>query len=80
MIRCSLADLRLSDFQGPLVVYIHGRAIHVLRWTDLADVVVRRPATGPVHAELEVTGLSYTSGRRIFFIPRSEIDRRLRSG
>lgn len=78
-VQCPLAELRLADLQGRLAVYIHGRAIHVLRWTDGTDVVVRRPATGPVHAELEATGLSYSSGRRVFFIPRSEIDRRLRS-
>jgi hypothetical protein len=79
-VRCTLAELRLADLQGNLAVYIHGRAIHVLRWPDLHDVVLRRPATGPVHAELEATGLSYSSGKRVSFIPRSEIDRRLRSG
>ena len=80
VVQCALADLRLADLQGDLVVYIHGRAIHVLRVTDERHVVLRRPVTGPVHAELEATGLSYSSGRRVFFIPRSEIDRRLRSG
>jgi hypothetical protein len=77
---CQVAELRLADLQGPLAVYVHGRAIHVLRWTDQRDIVIRRPAAGPVHAELEATGLSYSAGRRVFFIPRSEIDRRLRSG
>jgi hypothetical protein len=80
VVRCTLAELRLADLQGNLAVYIHGRAIHVLRWTDLHEVVVRPPATGAVHAELEATGLSYTSGKRISFIPRAELDRRLRSG
>lgn len=80
VVRCPLAELRLADLQGTLVVYIHGRAIHVVRWTDGRDIVLRRPASGPVHAELEATGLSYSVGRRLFFIPRSEIDRRLRSG
>jgi hypothetical protein len=80
IVRCPLAELRLADLQGILAVYIHGRAIHVLRWTDERDVVIRRPTQGPVHAELEATGLSYSSGRRVFFIPRAEIDRRLRSG
>jgi hypothetical protein len=79
-VRCTLAELRLADLQGNLVVYIRGRAIHVLRITDESDIVLRRPATGPVHAQLEATGLSYSSGGRVFFIPRSEIDRRLRSG
>ena len=76
---CPLAELRLADLQGKLAVYVHGRTIHVLRVTDGKDIVIRRAASGPVHAELDATGLSYTSGRRIFFIPRWEIDRRLRS-
>jgi hypothetical protein len=78
--RCALAEVRLADLQGPLAVYMHGRAIHILRVTDGKDVVIRRPEAGPVHAELEASGLSYSAGRRVYFIPRSEVDRRLRSG
>jgi hypothetical protein len=77
-IRCPLAALRLSDLDRNLAVYVHGNAIHVLRVSDGKDVVVRRPAS-PVRAQLEPAGLSYSSGRRVAFIPRSELVRLLRS-
>jgi hypothetical protein len=79
-IRCPLAALRLADLHGELAVYVLGRELHVLRVTDGTDVIVRRPTSGPVHAQLEAPGLSYSAGRRVFFIPRRELDRRLRSG
>jgi hypothetical protein len=77
--RCPLAALRLADLQGELAVYVHGRDLHVIRVTDGTDVIVRRPTTGPVHAQLESPGLFYSAGRKVFFIPRSVLDRRLRS-
>jgi hypothetical protein len=80
VVRCSLAVLRLADLSGDLVVYVRGRELHVLRVTDGTDVIVRRPAVGPVHAQLEAQGLSYSAGKRVFFIPRRAVDRRLRSG
>ena len=60
---CALAVLRLADLHGDLAVYIDGRDIHVLRVTDGTDVVLRRPVIGPVHAELESTGLYLQPGR-----------------
>jgi hypothetical protein len=78
VVRCALAALRLADLQGDLAVYIDGRDVHVLRVSDGTDVVVRRPAVGPVHAQLESSGLFYSAGRNVFFIPRSELNRRLR--
>ena len=80
VVRCPLAALRLADLSGDLVVYVRGRELHVLRVTDGTDVIVRRPTVGPVHAQLEVQGLSYSAGRRVFFIPRAALNRRLRSG
>ena len=55
-VSCPLAWLRLADLQGPLAVYVHGQALHVLR-----------------------VSLAYSAGSRVYFIPRSELDRRLRS-
>lgn len=78
VVRCALAALRLADLQGDLAVYIDGRDVHVLRVSDGTDVVIRRPAVGPVHAQLESTGLFYSAGRNVFFIPRAELNRRLR--
>jgi hypothetical protein len=76
---CPLAWLRLADLQGSLAVYVHGKALHVLRVTDGKDVVVRRLATRRVHAAIDPGGLAYSAGNRVYFIPRSELDRRLRS-
>lgn len=78
LVRCALAALRLADLQGDLAVYIYGRDVHVLRVSDGTDVVVRRPSVGPVHAQLESSGLFYSAGRNVAFIPRSELNRRLR--
>jgi hypothetical protein len=79
-VSCPLAALRLADLQGQLALYIRGREVHVLRVSDGKDVVIRRAAVGPVHAQLEPSGLSYSAGRGVYFIPRPELDRRLRSG
>jgi hypothetical protein len=79
-VRCALAALRLADFRGDLAVYIDGRDLHVLRVSDGTDIVVRRLLVGPVHAQLESSGLFYSAGRKVFFIPSSELARRLRSG
>jgi hypothetical protein len=79
-VRCAPAVLRLADLRDDLAVYVDGRDLHLLRVTDGTDVVVRRPLAGPVHAQLESSGLFYSAGRKVFFIPRSELARRLRSG
>ena len=78
MVRCALAALRLADLHGDLAVYIDGRDVHVLRVTDGTDVVLRRPAVGPVHAQLESKGLFYSAGRNVYFVTRAELNRRLR--
>ena len=78
VVRCALAVLRLADLHGDLAVYIDGRDLHVLRVTDGTDVVVRRPAVGPVHAQLESRGLFYSAGRNVHFMSRAELNRRLR--
>jgi hypothetical protein len=79
-VSCPLAALRLADLQGQLALYVRGREVHVLRVSDGKDVVIRRAAVGPVHAQLEPSGLTYSAGRGVYFIPRPELDRRLRSG
>ena len=57
---CRTPALRLEDVQNGFVVYELGRAIHLLRLADGRDVVVRTPAVGPVHAQLEAPGLFYS--------------------
>jgi hypothetical protein len=71
---CPLAALRLADTQGPYAIYVQGRAIHVLRPLDGKDKVVRTPPVGPVHAQMEPGGITYSSGKRISYVPRDEID------
>ena len=71
---CRPAELRFADQDRGLTLYILGRAIHLRRLSDGKDVVVRVPSKGPVHAQIEPTGLFYSSGNQITFVPRSEID------
>ena len=73
---CRLAALRLADYQNGIVVYLAGRAVHLLRLSDRRDVAIRAPGVGPVHAQLEPSGLFYSyspagsPGRgRIAFVP-----------
>src|SRR5207244_7726194 len=58
---CSLAALRLADYQDGIAVYVVGRAVHLLRLSDRRDVTIRAPGVGPVHAQLEPSGLFYSS-------------------
>jgi hypothetical protein len=67
--RCVQAELRLADVYRDLVVYVRGREIHVLRLSDRRDRIVREPATGPVEAQIEGDGLTYSAGRRLTFVP-----------
>jgi hypothetical protein len=71
-----LPALRLEDFQSGIAVYVIGRDVHLLRLSDKRDVKVRAPGGGPVHAQLESSGLFYSyrpaasPGRgRVAFMP-----------
>jgi hypothetical protein len=77
---CRLAALRLADFQDGIAVYVAGRTVHLLRLTDRRDVAIRAPGVGPVHAQLEPSGLLYSyspaasPGRgRVAFVPMSAV-------
>ena len=77
---CRLAALRLADFQDGIAVYVAGRTVHLLRLTDRRDVAIRAPRVGPVHAQLEPSGLFYSyspaasPGRgRVAFVPMSAV-------
>jgi hypothetical protein len=74
---CARAELRLEDVDRDLVAYVLRREVHVLRLTDGRDVIVRRPASGDVEAQLEGTGLAYSSGRRVSWVSIAEIRGRL---
>jgi hypothetical protein len=73
---CRLPALRLADYQGGIAVYVVGRAVHLLRLADRRDVTIRAPGVGPVHAQLEPSGLFYSyspvaspSRGRVVFVP-----------
>jgi hypothetical protein len=57
---CRLAALRLADYQNGIAVYVAGRTVHALRLADRRDVAIRAPGVGPVHAQLEPSGLFYS--------------------
>jgi len=77
---CRLAALRLEDFQSGIAVYVVGRDVHLLRLADKRDVRIRAPGLGPVHAQLEPSGLFYSyrpaasPGRgRVAFMPMAAV-------
>lgn len=72
--RCRMAELRLADFEWPYAVYVRGQAIHVVDVRSGKDLVVRRPTARPVHAQIEVTGLTYSYGNRVSYLGRVKID------
>ena len=41
-------------------MYIAGRTVHLLRLSDRRDATIRAPGVGPVHAQLEPSGLFYS--------------------
>jgi hypothetical protein len=82
---CRLATLRLEDFQSGIAVYVVGRDVHLLRLADKRDVRIRAPGLGPVHAQLEASGLFYSyrhaaSPRRgrVAFMPMAAVLARFR--
>lgn len=77
---CRPAALRLADYQNGVAVYVLGRVVHLLRLADRRDVAIRAPGVGPVHAQLEPSGLfySYSPGAsprrgRVAFVPAARL-------
>jgi hypothetical protein len=77
---CRLATLRLADYQSGIAVYVVGRVVHLLRLADRRDAAIRAPGVGPVHAQLEPSGLFYsyspaaTPARgRVAFVPLARL-------
>jgi hypothetical protein len=77
---CKLPALRLEDFQSGIVVYVVGRDVHLLRLSDKKEVKIRASGLGPVHAQLEASGLFYSyrpsarPGRgRVAFMPMATV-------
>jgi hypothetical protein len=77
---CRLAALRLADYQDGIAVYVAGRGVHLLRLSDRRDVTIRAAGVGPVHAQLEPSGLFYSYSPaaapghgRVAFVPLARL-------
>jgi hypothetical protein len=77
---CRPAALRLADYQAGVAVYVTGRTVHLLGLADRRDVAIQAPGVGPVHAQLEPSGLFYSytpaasPGRgRVAFVPSARL-------
>jgi hypothetical protein len=73
---CRPAALRLEDYQDGIAVYVVGRALRLLRLSGEPSKTIRAPGPGPVHAQLEPSGLFYSyrsakdpSRGRVVFVP-----------
>lgn len=69
---------RLEDVQSGIAVYVVRRAVRLLRLSDGSDAVIRRAASGRVHAQLEAPGLFWSHGRSVEFVPMSAVRAALR--
>lgn len=77
---CRPIALRLEDLQNGLALYDIGRVVHVLRLADGHEVKIGAPGLGPVHAQLEGSGLVYSyrpaaspSRGQVAFVPMASL-------
>jgi hypothetical protein len=75
---CEEAELRLTDLDGHIAVYVRSTAVYLLDLTNGRSVIVARPTAFPVNAQLEPDGLYVAAGNTLTFTPRAEVERRLR--
>lgn len=57
-------------------VYVLSRAVRMLRLTDGRDVLLTRPATVPVHAQLQPSGVYVSSRYGVTFTTMAQVRRR----
>ena len=74
----------LKDVCSDIAVYRLGTAVHAVSLTDGRDVVVASPKVGPVHAQIEESGLFYSYTEpgaelkgRVVFVPFDELVERM---
>ncbi|TML57618.1 MAG: hypothetical protein E6G22_15315 [Actinobacteria bacterium] len=82
---CRPAALRLADYQAGIAVYVVGHGVHLLRLSDKRDVTIAAPGLGPVHVQLEQSGLFYSyrpapspTRGRVAFMPMAAVLARFR--
>lgn len=64
---------QLSDVAAGIVVYVLGDEVHLLRLADGKDTIIRASA-----AQIEPSGLFYSSKRRVTFVPMGRVRRLFR--
>jgi hypothetical protein len=74
----SVPQLTLEDVGSGFAVYVLDRAVRMVRLTDGRGVLLTRPTTGPVHAQLQTTGVYVSSRHRVTFTTMAEVRRRFR--
>jgi hypothetical protein len=75
---CRGPDLRLTDLDGAVAVYVQGRTVHLLDVRTGRSAVAARPPARPVTAQLEPDGLYVAAGSTLTFTPRRDVERSLR--
>ena len=74
---CAGYELRLTDVDGDLAVYVHKNTVVVMDLTTGKTATVARPAKRPVNAQLERDGLYVAAGNTLTFSPRAQVERQL---
>jgi hypothetical protein len=74
----STPSLTLEDVGAGFAVYVLDRAVRIVRLTDGRDILLTRPALGPVHAQLVTNGVYVSSRNRVTFTTIGAIRRRFR--
>lgn len=74
---CPPVELRFADEGGPFVAYLLGRQVRVRNLITGSDAVIRAPRATPVHAQIRPTGLIYSAGNTITYVPRAHVTRLL---
>ena len=71
------AQLRLTDLDGNIAVYIRGHAIYLLNLPTGRSIVFARPTASPVNAQLEPDGLYLAAGNTLTFTTRAQVEQQL---
>jgi hypothetical protein len=75
---CTVSELRLTDLDGDIALYINGNAVVLLDVRTGEAFTVARPTRGPVNAQIELEGLYASAGDTLTFTPRASLRQRLR--
>jgi hypothetical protein len=74
----SVPELTLEDVGSGLAVYVLSRAVRMVRLSDGRDLMLTRPASGPVHARLQPSGVYVSSRHSVSFTRMAQVRGRFR--